>query len=195
MQCVEDDGEIWPTVAKDIEDIEVPEWDLKPGEEVLATVAGEEICATVLEDGCSLSCGKAKVVRRVGGPDLFRSLPTSRLPRSATGQPARPNVLMFGDWGVNVRVIQEQEERFEAWLIGLPISSKLAIVEVGAGKAVPTIRLTAERMLERYPESRLIRINWDDSDVPPHLRVRSVSIGQLGALESLSEIDRVMKEA
>ena len=81
---MEDDGEIWPTVAKDIEDIEVPEWDLKPGEEarpsdlssgcqrfheVLATVAGEEITATVLEDGCSLSCGRAKVVRRRGGGD------------------------------------------------------------------------------------------------------------------------------
>ena len=59
---------------------------------------------------------------------------------------------------------------------------------------MPTIRLTAERMLERYKESCLIRINWDDSDVPPHLKARSVSIGQLGALEALSEIDRVMKE-
>ena len=38
---------------------------------------------------------------------------------------------MFGDWGVNVRVIQEQEERFEAWLGGLPKGCKLAIVEVG----------------------------------------------------------------
>ena len=33
MQCVEDDDNIWPTDAKDVASIEVPEWDLKPGDE------------------------------------------------------------------------------------------------------------------------------------------------------------------
>lgn len=33
MQCVEDDDNIWPTDAKDVASIQVPEWDLQPGDE------------------------------------------------------------------------------------------------------------------------------------------------------------------
>ena len=33
MQCVEDDESIWETDAKDVAGIQVPEWDLKPGDE------------------------------------------------------------------------------------------------------------------------------------------------------------------
>lgn len=33
MQCVEDDGSIWPTDAKEMASIEVPDWDLQAGDE------------------------------------------------------------------------------------------------------------------------------------------------------------------
>eukprot|EP00913_Durusdinium_trenchii_P019012 g17868.t1 len=133
MQCVEDDESIWPTDAKDLTSIEVPEWDLQAGDEVLALVAGAEVPAVVQEDGCSLAVDgepvSAKAVRRKDGPDLLRSLPGSRLPRSREGKPARPNVLMFSDFGVNMRIISEQEQRFNAWLKELPESANLVIVE------------------------------------------------------------------
>ena len=101
---------------------------------------------------------------------------------------------MFGDWGVNCRIITEQEERFRAWLREVPDSANLAIVEVGAGKAVPTIRSTSERVMGQRPKGAfLIRINWDDSDIPKHLQERSVSIGGMGALDTLTEINRLLE--
>lgn len=200
MQCVEDDDNIWPTDAKDVASIEVPEWDLKPGDEVSALVAGKDVEAIVQEDGASLRTrdGEPLRARRVarpgGGVDLLRSLEGSPLPRSSEGKAARPNVLMFGDWGVNCRIIQEQQGRFNQWLKDVPDAAKLAIVEVGAGKAVPTIRFTSERILGQFKNASLIRINWDDSDVPQHLAPRSISIGGVGALETLTEIDEALRK-
>ena len=115
-----------------------------------ALVAGKDVEAIVQEDGASLRTRDGeplrarRVVRPGDGVDLLRSLEGSPLPRSSEGKAARPNVLMFGDWGVNCRIIQEQQGRFNQWLKDVPDAAKLAIVEVGAGKAVPTIRFTSE---------------------------------------------------
>ena len=165
-----------------------------------ALVAGKDVEAIVQEDGASLRTrdGEPLRARRVarpgGGVDLLRSLEGSPLPRSSEGKAARPNVLMFGDWGVNCRIIQEQQGRFNQWLKDVPDAAKLAIVEVGAGKAVPTIRFTSERILGQFKNASLIRINWDDSDVPQHLAPRSISIGGVGALETLTEIDEALRK-
>jgi len=172
---------------------------LVPSVQVCALVAGKEVQAIVQEDGASLTTKdgepiSAKRVAKAGGVDLLRSLEGSPLPRSADGKPARPNVLMFGDWGVNCRIIQEQQGRFNQWLKDLPEAAKLAIVEVGAGKAVPTIRFTSERVLSQFKNASLIRINWDDSDVPHHLGARSISIGGVGALETLTQIDEALRK-
>lgn len=165
--------------------------------QVLALVAGKEVEVIVQEDGASLKTKDgepitAKRVCRKGGPDLLRSLEKSVLPRSREGKPARPNVLMFGDWGVNCRIIDEQDGRFNEWLKTLPESANLAIVEVGAGKAVPTIRRTSEHVLRKFENAFLIRINWDDSDVPRDLAARSISIGGVGALDTLTQIDEAL---
>eukprot|EP00434_Breviolum_minutum_P006536 symbB.v1.2.005769.t1/scaffold289.1/size287290/14 len=198
MQCVEDDKNIWPTDPKDIADIQVPVWDLEAGEKVLALVAGVEVEAIVQEDGASLTKDREPIratrVSRKGGPDLLRSFPESKLPRSVDGKPARPNVLMFGDGGVNVRVIDEQYDRFQNWLREIPTEASLVIVEVGAGKAVPTIRRTSEDVLRKYKNAFLVRINLDDSDVPEFFSSRSVSIGGMGALEALTQIDQTLKK-
>lgn len=172
---------------------------LVPSVQVCALVAGKEVQTIVQEDGASLTTKdgepiSAKRVAKAGGVDLLRSLEGSPLPWSADGKPARPNVLMFGDWGVNCRIIQEQQGRFNQWLKDLPEAAKLAIVEVGAGKAVPTIRFTSERVLSQFKNASLIRINWDDSDVPHHLGARSISIGGVGALETLTQIDEALRK-
>ncbi|BCD68503.1 Sir2 family NAD-dependent protein deacetylase [Nitratiruptor sp. YY09-18] len=79
---------------------------------------------------------------------------------------ARPNILMFGDWNwVDTRA-REQESRFAQFLHH--IDGKLVIVEIGAGKAVPTVRMMDEEIAKDFGAT-LIRINPrepDESDVP-----------------------------
>ncbi len=79
---------------------------------------------------------------------------------------ARPNILMFGDSSWLGHRTEAQHERFTVWLNGLAKSSaNLAVIELGAGSAIPTVRHTSERALESI-SGRLIRINPREDDVP-----------------------------
>ncbi len=96
---------------------------------------------------------------------------------------ARPNILMFGDWSWLSHRADAQRERFAQWLNGLAKSSaKLAVVELGAGSAIPTVRHTSERVLH-LTSGTLIRINPREDDVP------SGQIGlPLGAADGIRRI-------
>ena len=59
---------------------------------------------------------------------------------------------------------------------------------------MPTIRRTSEDVLRKYKNAFLVRINLDDSDVPEFFSSRSVSIGGMGALEALTQIDQTLKK-
>lgn len=73
---------------------------------------------------------------------------------------ARPNILMFGDWSWNGTRASEQEARYEKWLKNiLNNNKKLAIIEIGAGSAIPTVRNEGEHYSKKYPNVKLIRIN------------------------------------
>merc|ERR1712178_20113 len=145
-------------------------------------------CAVELPDGKPLT---AHAVRRPGQQDLCRISETSVLPRCPkTGELARPNVIMFGDLKWCPTRIKKQEAAFRRWQESLPKETRLVIVEVGAGKAIPTIRHAAEAAARDFPQATLIRINLDDSDVPDDLN--AVSIGGLGAREALSELDAML---
>ena len=212
MQCVEDDGRIWATDAEQIKSLDVPVWDLSPGEAVEVVLGSvldegpprdddEWTPAIVGDDGASLlsadGAGEpvaARAVRRPGGRDLMRVAAGCALPRcGATGAAARPNVLMFDDGGVNCGRIEEQEARFSAWADGLPRGARVAVVEVGAGTAVPTIRRLGERQAAAREGATLVRINYDDSDCPPALRGRAVCVGGVGALAALEAMDAQMR--
>jgi NAD-dependent SIR2 family protein deacetylase len=99
------------------------------------------------------------------------------------GGPARPNVLMFGDGEWDERRSSEQEAAFLDWYVRAR-EKRLAIVELGAGRAVPTVRNFCERI---GADSRgpLVRINLREPEVPA---VRDVPI-PLGAAQALREID------
>jgi NAD-dependent SIR2 family protein deacetylase len=81
------------------------------------------------------------------------------------GRLARPNVLMFGDWSWQPQRSREQAGRLHDWLEAIA-GKKLAIIECGAGTAVPSVRRFAEQLLAR-PRARLIRINTSEAAVPP----------------------------
>ena len=82
------------------------------------------------------------------------------------GALARPNILMFGDWSWNQQRTDEQYQRFDRWMHELRSRNlKLAIIEIGAGKAVPTVRLFSEKAASA-DGATLIRINPNDFAVP-----------------------------
>jgi NAD-dependent SIR2 family protein deacetylase len=113
--------------------------------------------------------------------DIFRAVsPLPECPRC--GAVARPNVLMFGDWHWIPGRTADQERRFSEWL-GKAAGPKLVIVELGAGSAVPTVRMTSEQVASRSGAT-IIRIN------PREPQVRHGHIGiSANALEALEAID------
>ena len=98
--------------------------------------------------------------------ERFRALSIPRCPRC--GAVARPNILMFGDWDWNGARSQAQSLRFEAWL-KRNRSKRLAIIEIGAGTAIPTVRRQGETIAANYPDARLIRINPRESQIDENL--------------------------
>lgn len=88
------------------------------------------------------------------------------LPAGSDGKRlARPNILMFGDWEWNERRTEKQSHRFQQWLAELRRPARLVIVELGAGTAVPTVRMLSERLV-RMANAKLVRINPREPDVP-----------------------------
>ncbi len=77
---------------------------------------------------------------------------------------ARPNILMFGDWLWLSHREKRQRERFIHFLKKHQ-NSKIAILEFGAGLAVPTIRNISETVAQKY-HAKLIRVNPRDFEVP-----------------------------
>lgn len=107
------------------------------------------------------------------------------LPCGSTGDVARPNILMFGDWMWNGRRSDEQHERLSHWIEGVR-GTKAVIVELGAGKAVPTVRMNCER-LSQLLLCPVIRINPRDAEGP-----RGTLCIHQSALLGLQEIDTVI---
>ncbi len=94
---------------------------------------------------------------------------------------ARPNVLMFGDGKWIDRRSEQQFARYGQWLKHTK-GMRLAIVEIGAGTAVPTVRYQCEAQV-----GTLIRINPRDSHVPGG----GIPL-PLGGLEALEALDSLM---
>lgn len=79
------------------------------------------------------------------------------------GEVARPNIMMFGDWRWNYSRTDRQREKLTAWIKKIADEgAKLAIIEMGAGTAVPTVRNTSEQVAQEF-DIPLIRINPRES--------------------------------
>jgi len=109
------------------------------------------------------------------------------LPRcSQCGAIVRPNILMFGDWNWLSNRSGEQSQNFDNYLINLKKSGlKPVIVELGAGKAVPTVRMKSERLAGEF-ESILIRINPRDYHIPSYLQGIEIETGALDGIVNIA---------
>ena len=116
---------------------------------------------------------------------LLRNAPP-RCPRC--GGLARPNILMFDDWQW---LGQESERRLGAltrdWL---PQAGRVVVIELGAGKAVPTVRRFSERVARRL-HAPLLRINPDEPQVP---QMQHIGLA-MGARAALAALDAALNTA
>lgn len=137
--------------------------------------------------GCGAPLFPSEGVRVQVDPVTFRaSEPLPKCPRC--GGLARPNILMFGDMAWDSAVTDAQEQRMLAWLAKVSAAdARLAVIEMGAGTAVPTVRMASERVVRRYEKGTLIRINVREPQVP----AGHIGIAQ-GALAALTAIDQLV---
>lgn len=78
--------------------------------------------------------------------DLEKFEASDPLPRCECERILRPNILMFNDWDWVSKIYDEQEWRYNDF-IERNREKKICIIELGAGKAVPSIRNLGERLL------------------------------------------------
>lgn len=100
------------------------------------------------------------------------------------GALARPNILMFGDWSWQARLYDSQAQQLRAWLARV---QRPVVLEVGAGTAIPTVRLLSEEFAPR-----LIRINPRESQVPRGQGV-SLAMGGLQGIQAVLERWRTLR--
>lgn len=95
-------------------------------------------------------------------------------------QPARPNVLMFGDgeWLEGRQYLQAETQR--RWLAQI---RNPVVIEIGAGTAIPSVRHFAEQIAVKHGGT-LIRINPRESAVS---REQDIALA-MGGLEGLQAI-------
>jgi NAD-dependent SIR2 family protein deacetylase len=102
------------------------------------------------------------------------------------GATARPNILMFGDWSWISDRTAGVERRFDDFIAGHR-NHPMVVIEMGAGKAIPTIRHTSEQ-LGRLSAVTVIRINPREGEIAaPHISL------PCGALAGLAGIDRALR--
>ena len=142
-----------------------------------------EVHGTVHFQQCLGECG-ASIFPSGADVDLDEATMRARPPLPSCPKCkglARPNILMFNDFGFSEDRALEQGQRFKQWLQAL--GGPLAIVECGAGEAVATVRRTCD-VLTQDDEVTLVRINPRECEVP-----RGQVAIESGALQALSAID------
>jgi NAD-dependent SIR2 family protein deacetylase len=121
----------------------------------------------------------------------FRARPPFPLcPRC--GALARPNILMFGDYGWDEARTDEQLARLNDRLAQTASDAPVVVVECGAGTHIPTVRGFSERLLRRFGRATLLRVNVRESQADDErLADRVVSLAA-GARAALVAIDAAL---
>jgi NAD-dependent SIR2 family protein deacetylase len=99
------------------------------------------------------------------------------------GVTARPNILMFGDWSWLSDRTARQEQCFAEFIAGRR-DMPMAVIEIGAGTAIPTIRHTSER-LGRCHSVTVIRINPREAEIStPHISLPCAALDALAGIDA-----------
>ncbi|MHB8057860.1 MAG: SIR2 family NAD-dependent protein deacylase [Desulfuromonadaceae bacterium] len=96
----------------------------------------------------------------------------------------RPNILMFGDnsW-LHDRTLQ-QNRAFDQFLKNNS-GRRIVVIEMGAGEAIPTIRMTSERVGQKK-HATVIRINPREPHInPPHVSMPYAAFAGLKQIDGL----------
>ena len=97
---------------------------------------------------------------------------------------ARPNIMMFFDYGFDNEETEDQAKRFNKFMNKYDKGDhKIAIIEFGAGEGVPTIRMMGEYIQKNVEGATLIRVNPLDYEGPEG--TISVKVGALDAINIL----------
>lgn len=96
---------------------------------------------------------------------------------------ARPNVLMFDDFDWVADRSRTQAAALKGWLASI---SRPVVIEIGAGRAVPSVRRFSEWIGTEF-EGRLVRINPREAGVSRDLDV-GLDLGAIAALRAIAEI-------
>ena len=123
-------------------------------------------------------------------PETWVASPPLPVCRNCGGL-ARPNLMMFRDWGWLDFKTDEKEKAFRSELSRLKRTEdfRLGVVEVGAGVRIPTVRDFSEGLLQQFHGAKLIRVNPivspEDNRNP---RIISIHDGALKVLEGLAAV-------
>lgn len=130
---------------------------------------------------CNSTIWRNDEVIRIDETTMRARQPLPRCPDC--GEVSRPNILMFGDWAWLPDRTRTQERAFDRFL-AKNASRRIAVIEMGAGNAISTIRATSERIGWSLEHATVIRINPREPEIiAPHISV------QCGALEGVRKID------
>lgn len=135
---------------------------------------------------CLSPCGNAIWKNDETIPVDLDSMRALKVPQCRhCSQPARPNILMFGDYSWLADRTRGQEMRFDSFL-DQHQCEPIVVIEMGAGTAIPTIRYMSERIGHRH-NATVIRINPREA----HISGGHISL-PCGAVEGLEGIDSLL---
>ncbi|MCD4794875.1 MAG: hypothetical protein K8R54_16695 [Bacteroidales bacterium] len=148
----------------------------------------EEVHGSINHMQCSVPCTseiwEAEDMNIVIDKELFEAQePLPRCPKC--GAVARPNILMFGDWSWLSQRSGQQSYNFDSRIKELKQNAaKPVIIEMGAGGAVPTVRMKSERLAQEF-NTELIRINPRDFHTPGYIKGIEIPEGSLSGIEKI----------
>jgi len=101
------------------------------------------------------------------------------------GYICRPNIFMFGDYSWLPRRSRIQHKAFDFFL-NRNSNRRIALIEIGAGRAIPTIRRISEDIGRKFNNATVIRINPQEPEIPwPHISLSCEALEGLRHIDSL----------
>jgi len=120
----------------------------------------------------------------------FRSV--GFLPHCSCGTLIRPNVLMFSDGEWNGARYMTQNNNYTRFKKSVG-AHKVAIIEIGAGTYVPTVRQEGEELVEDFDQGTLIRINPGEYELKKSIKEKMIPLN-LGGLDALRRINEYLEK-